>query len=111
MVTGCLPSIDVKNFSSDEIRRVEVQYCIHNFRYFSHATHRVERGKERMDFRRVHGSLDNSCRDGIHSHAIFGPFYGQGLRRGVQRTLGERCEDTGTLLIGWSTRLEVTVTT
>ena len=46
-----------------------------------------------MDFRRVHGSLDNSCRDGIHSHAIFGPFYGQGLRRGVQRTLGERCED------------------
>ena len=46
-----------------------------------------------MDFRRVHGSLDNSCRDGIHSHAIFGMFYGQGFRRGVQCTLGERCED------------------
>jgi hypothetical protein len=37
-----------------------VQYCIHDFRYFSHATHRMERGKERMDFGRVHGGLDNS---------------------------------------------------
>jgi len=47
-----------------------------------------------MDFGRVHGGLDNSRRDGIHSHAVFGMFYRQGSRRGVQRTLGERCEDT-----------------
>jgi hypothetical protein len=60
VVTGRLSSIDVKNFSSDETRRVEIQYCIHDFRYFSHATHRMERGKERMDFGRVHGGLDNS---------------------------------------------------
>ena len=91
MVTGCLPSIDVKNFSSDEIRRVEIQYCIHN--YFSHATYRLERGKERMGFAVMHGGFDDPRRDGIHSHAIFGMFYGQGFRRGVQRTLGERCED------------------
>ena len=93
-MTGCLPAIDVKNFSSDEIRRVEIQYCIHDFRYFSHATYRMERGKERMDVGRVHGGLDNSRRDGIHAHAVFGMFYRQGSRRGVQRTLGERCEDT-----------------
>jgi len=54
----------------------------------------MERGKERMDFERMHGGLDNSRRDGIHSHAIFGIFYRQGFRRGVQRTLGERCEDS-----------------
>jgi hypothetical protein len=38
VVTGRLSSIDVKNFSGDETRRVEIQYCIHDFRYFSHAT-------------------------------------------------------------------------
>ena len=41
VVTGRLSSIDVKNFPSDETRRVEIQYCIHDIRYFSHSTHRM----------------------------------------------------------------------
>src|SRR5262249_45287531 len=54
----------------------------------------MERRKEWMYFGRVHGGLDNSRRDSIHPHAIFGMFYRQGSCRGIQRTLGERCEDT-----------------
>jgi hypothetical protein len=55
VVTGSLPSIDVKNFSSDETRRVEIQY----FPIFLPATHRVERGKEWMGFGVMHlGRVD-----------------------------------------------------
>jgi hypothetical protein len=94
VMTGRLPAIEVKNFSSHEIRGFEIKYCIDDFRYFSHATEWMERGKERMDFRLIHGCLDNSRRDSIYARAIFGMFYRQGSRRGVQRALGERCEDS-----------------
>jgi hypothetical protein len=41
MVTGGLPSIDVKNFSSDESRRVQVHYRVHDVRHFAHSAHRM----------------------------------------------------------------------
>jgi hypothetical protein len=41
MVTGRLPSVDVENFSSDECRRVQVHYGVHDVRHFSHSAHRM----------------------------------------------------------------------
>jgi hypothetical protein len=79
MVAGCRASVDAKNSSRNGIPRLEIKDCIHDFRYLSHGTHRMERSKERMDFGHVHGGLDNSRRDGVHAHAIFAICDGEGF--------------------------------
>src|SRR6478672_11672950 len=108
VVTGRLSSIDVKNFSSDEIRRVEIQYCIHDFRYFSHATYRMERGKERMDVGRVHGGHDIPAETAFTRTPFLACSIARALVAAFNAPLVRVVRTPGTLLIGWSTRLDET---
>src|SRR5260370_39581573 len=45
-----------------------------------------------MGLERMHRGLDDSRRNCIHAHTIFGALYRERFCRGVQGTLGERCK-------------------
>lgn len=111
MVAGCLPSVHVENFSSYESRRVQIHHGVNDVRRFSHSTHRMQGRQSLMSLDRMHRSLDDSCRNSICAHAIFCTLYRERLGCRVQRSLGERCGHTWHVVIGWSTRLVVIVTT
>src|ERR1700720_4036882 len=75
MVTSRLSSVDVENFPSHESCRVQVHYRVYDVRHFAHSAHRMQRGQELMGLERMHWGLDDSRRDCIHAHTIFGALY------------------------------------
>ena len=110
VVASSLPSIDVKNLTCHKSRAIQVEHGVHNVRHLSHPTHWMERRQRSMRLRRVHRSLDYSGRHGVDANSGLRILDCKGFRCGAQRSVRE-ANAAGTLLIGWSTRLVVIVTT
>ena len=60
MMTGGLPSIDVKDLACHKSRAIKVEDRIDDVGYIPHPAHRVECTQRLMRFSRMHRRLDDS---------------------------------------------------